>query len=127
MRISDWSSDVCSSDLTDYHRAKWGPLARGALRAGEWLALSFADRVIAVSPSLAAQLRQSFPQRAHSIAYIPNGTSDLPGDADPALIFERLGMADGDFLPAVARLVPEQGLHDPTDQFIRAGFNPQLG
>src|SRR3546814_4361192 len=85
MRISDWSSDVCSSDL------------------GEWLALSFADRVIAVSPSLAAQLRQSFPQRAHSIAYIPNGTSDLPGDADPALIFERLGIADGDFLLAVAR------------------------
>src|SRR3546814_14959117 len=95
MRISDWSSDVCSSDLTDYHRAKWGPLARGALRAGEWLALSFADRVIAVSPSLAAQLRQSFPQRAHSIASIPNGTSDLPGDADPALIFERLGSEIG--------------------------------
>src|SRR3546814_4340705 len=72
MRISDWSSDVCSSDL----RAKWGPLARGALRAGEWLALSFADRVIAVSPSLAAQLRQSFPQRAHSIAYIPNRSEE---------------------------------------------------
>src|SRR3546814_10966751 len=109
MRISDWSSDVCSSDL----RAKWGPLARGALRAGEWLALSFADRVIAVSPSLAAQLRQSFPQRAHSITYIPNGTSDLPGDADPALIFERLGIADGAFLPAVPRLVPDKGRHAP--------------
>lgn len=52
---------------TDYHRAKWGLFARTALRAGEWLALSFANRVIAVSPSLAAQLRQSFPKigRAH--------------------------------------------------------------
>src|SRR3546814_19935874 len=121
MRISDWSSDVCSSDL----RAKWGPLARGALRAGEWLALSFADRVIAVSPSLAAQLRQSFPQRAHSITYIPNGTSDLPGDADPALIFERLGIANGDFLLAVARLVPEKGLHDLIDAYERSDCTPQ--
>src|SRR3546814_3879000 len=108
MRISDWSSDVCSSDL------------------GEWLALSFADRVIAVSPSLAAQLRQSFPERAHSIAYIPNGTSDLPGDADPALIFERLGIADGDFLLAVARLVPEKGLHDLIDAYERSDCTAKL-
>src|SRR3546814_18567330 len=124
MRISDWSSDVCSSDLTDYHRAKWGPLARGALRAGEWLALSFADRVIAVSPSLAAQLRQSFPERAHSIAYIPNGASDLPGDADPALIFERLGIADGDFLLAVARLVPDKGPHELLEATARTYYPP---
>ena len=111
---------------TDYHRAKWGPLARGALRAGEWLALSFADRVIAVSPSLAAQLRKSFPERAQRIAYIPNGTSDLPGDADPALIFERLGIADGDFLLAVARLVPEKGLHDLIDAYERSDRTAKL-
>src|SRR3546814_18882917 len=32
MRISDWSSDVCSSDLSDEQRAKYLPgLARGEL------------------------------------------------------------------------------------------------
>src|SRR3546814_11582899 len=31
MRISDWSSDVCSSDLRDHHRCR--PLQRGS-RAG---------------------------------------------------------------------------------------------
>lgn len=111
---------------TDYHRAKWGPLARGALRAGEWLALNFADRVIAVSPSLAAQLRQSFPKRAETISYIPNGTSDLPGDADPALILERLGLEDGNFLLAVARLVPEKGLHDLIDAYERSNCTAKL-
>jgi glycosyltransferase involved in cell wall biosynthesis len=111
---------------TDYHRAKWGPLARGALRAGEWLALNFADRVIAVSPSLAAQLRKSFPERAQRVAYIPNGTSDLPGDADSALIFERLGIDDGDFLLAVARLVPEKGLHDLIDAYERSDCTAKL-
>jgi len=111
---------------TDYHRAKWGLLARSALRAGEWLALNFADRVIAVSPSLAAQLRQSFPKRAETIAYIPNGTSELPGDADPALILERLGLEDGNFLLAVARLVPEKGLHDLIDAYERSDCRAKL-
>lgn len=111
---------------TDYHRAKWGLLARTALRAGEWLALSFANRVIAVSPSLAAQLRQSFPKRAHAISYIPNGTSDLPGDADPAFVLERLGLKDGDFLLAVARLVPEKGLHDLIDAYERSNCTAKL-
>lgn len=100
---------------TDYHRAKWGKVARTALRSGEWLALNFADRVIAVSPSLAAQLKREFPARAQRISYIPNGTSDLPGDADPDLVLERIGVERGDYLLAVARLVPEKGLHDLID------------
>ncbi|HJS11495.1 MAG TPA: glycosyltransferase family 4 protein [Sphingopyxis sp.] len=111
---------------TDYHRAKWGLFARTALRTGEWLALSFANRVIAVSPSLAAQLRQNFPKRAHAISYIPNGTSDLPGDADPALVLERLGLKEGDFLLAVARLVPEKGLHDLIDAYERSNCTAKL-
>ncbi len=111
---------------TDYHRAKWGLLARSALRAGEWLALNFADRVIAVSPSLAAQLKQSFPARAQAVTYIPNGTSDLPGDADPTLVLERLGLDDGDFLLAVARLVPEKGLHDLIDAYEQSSCTAKL-
>ena len=111
---------------TDYHRAKWGLLARSALRAGEWLALTFADRVIAVSPSLAEQLRHNFPKRATAISYIPNGTSDLPDDADPALILERLGLAGDDFLLAVARLVPEKGLHDLIDAHERSDSTAKL-
>ncbi|MDK2759803.1 MAG: glycosyltransferase family 4 protein [Sphingopyxis sp.] len=111
---------------TDYHRAKWGLFARTALRTGEWLALSFANRVIAVSPSLAAQLRRNFPKRADAITYIPNGTSDLPGDADPALALERIGVDDGDFLLAVARLVPEKGLHDLIDAYERSNCTAKL-
>src|SRR3546814_11967756 len=38
MRISDWSSDVCSSDLlpaVEFHRADQGVLVAGRLQAGE--------------------------------------------------------------------------------------------
>jgi len=111
---------------TDYHRAKWGALARGTLRAGEWLALTFAHRIIAVSPSLAAQLRKSFPERAGRISYIPNGAPDLPDDADPELVLERLGLQGQDFLLAVARLVPEKGLHDLIEAFEASGSSAKL-
>src|SRR3546814_17888236 len=33
MRISDWSSDVCSSDLRSRHRARWIAPSRGAPRS----------------------------------------------------------------------------------------------
>jgi len=110
----------------DYNRAKWGVLARSALRAGEWLALTFADRIIAVSPSLASQLKHSFPKRSQAIAYIPNGTSELPDDADPALVLERLGIADEEFILAVARLVPEKGLHDLIEAYERSNCRAKL-
>ncbi len=111
---------------TDYHRAKWGKVARTALRSGEWLALNFADRVIAVSPSLATQLKHQFPARAQRISYIPNGTSNLPGDADPDLVLERIGVERGDYLLAVARLVPEKGLHDLIDALHAAKSTTKL-
>jgi len=110
---------------SDYHRAKWGLVARSALRAGEWLAVTFASRTIAVSPSLTAQLRKTFPSRAHVIDYIPNGAPELPDDADPERVVERLGI-DGEFLLAVGRLVPEKGLHDLIAAFERSEFKGKL-
>ncbi|WP_213981318.1 glycosyltransferase family 4 protein [Sphingomonas sp. dw_22] len=110
---------------TDYNRAKWGRVARTALRSGEWLALAFAHRIIAISPSLATQLRENFPKRARDISYIPNGAPALPEGADPELVLERIGIT-GPFLLAVGRLVPEKGLHDLIAAFERSGSAAQL-
>lgn len=110
---------------TDYDRAKWGPVAKLALRAGEWLALRFAHRVIAVSPSLADTLRASFPGRADRIRYIPNGAPELPDGENADAVLDRLGIT-GPFLLAVGRLVPEKGLHDLVAAFERSGIPGQL-
>lgn len=110
---------------TDYNRAKWGRVARAALRSGEWLALTFAHRIIAISPSLAEQLRANFPKRACDISYIPNGAPELPEGADPDLVLERIGVS-GPFLLAVGRLVPEKGLHDLIEAFERSGSDAKL-
>jgi glycosyltransferase involved in cell wall biosynthesis len=82
------------------------------LRLGERAALAWADRIVAISPSLADQLRASFPRKADAIHYIPNGAPELPAGGNPDEVLARLGIGDSPFLLAVGRLVPEKGLHD---------------
>lgn len=97
---------------SDYERAKWGSLARIALRMGERMALHFASRVIAISPSLAEKLQRDFPARAARIHYIPNGAPILSDEGRAQETLDRLGLSASPYLLAVARLVPEKGLHD---------------
>jgi glycosyltransferase involved in cell wall biosynthesis len=102
----------------DYERAKWGPFAKLVLRVGERSALIWAHRVIAVSPSLAANLKQIFPSQAHKVIYIPNGAPRLPSDgSDARTTLERLGLEPKNYILAVGRLVPEKGLDDLIDAF----------
>jgi glycosyltransferase involved in cell wall biosynthesis len=97
---------------TDYDRAKWGRFAKAVLRLGERAALGWADRIVAISPSLAEQLRIAFPHKAGAIHYIPNGAPELFAGGDANEILSALGIGDAPFLLAVGRLVPEKGLHD---------------
>lgn len=102
---------------TDYDRAKWGWFARTMLRLGENLSVYFADRVIAVSPSLAETLKRRFPLRANRIAYVPNGAPSLASDGeDSNSVLERFGLEPGNYILTVGRLVPEKG----ADYLIRA-------
>lgn len=95
----------------DYHRAKWNWLARLTLRAGEAMALRFANRIIVVSPSLANVLRERHPPCAGRIVYIPNGADH--GDAAPAEhTLQGLGLTPGKYVLGVGRLVPEKRFED---------------
>lgn len=89
----------------DWQRAKWGPVARGVLRAGAEVGGRSADRVIAVSAGLARWAERFGPGRA---VHIPNGVAPhqpVPWDAS---VFPML--APGRFHLFLGRLVPEKGL-----------------
>lgn len=97
----------------DYARGKWGRVAKAFLRLGERLGMLAAHRVIAVSPSLAQDLRMRFPARAAKVAHIPNGAPRLArGETDDATVLRELGLKAGQFLLGVGRLVPEKGFDD---------------
>ncbi len=97
----------------DYRRAKWGKTARFALKWGERAALIWAHKVIAVSRSLETRLKDVFPQSAHKVVYIPNGATRLePEPATGETLLRELGLEPGGYILAVARLVPEKGIHD---------------
>ncbi|UVO49028.1 glycosyltransferase family 4 protein [Sphingomonas sp. SUN019] len=110
----------------DYERAKWGRVATWALRLGERAALDWADRIVAISPSLADGLRARFPHKAEVIHYIPNGAPALPAVENDEDVLARLGIGDTPFLLAVGRLVPEKGLHDLIAAHRKSGTTRKL-
>lgn len=113
----------------NYLHSKWNKLARRVLRAGEWCAVSFADRVIAVSPSLAEELRERYGSRAKAVAYIPNGAPSF--EAAPSLeeqqgVLDKFGLISGRFMLGVGRLTPEKGFHDLVGGFEKAKTDSML-
>jgi glycosyltransferase involved in cell wall biosynthesis len=106
---------VVTHHSRNYLHAKWNTLARRGLRLGEACAAMFADRIIAVSPSLAAELRVRYPTKAHKISYIPNGAPSFERECDAATdvaVLERVGAKPANYILAVGRLVPEKAFHD---------------
>jgi glycosyltransferase involved in cell wall biosynthesis len=110
----------------DYQRAKWNGVARLALRAGEIVATSLADRVIAVSRSVAAKLVAGRPASADRVSFIPNAAAlppDTPGSRD---VLSRFDLTPGRYVVSVGRLVPEKGFDTLIDAFEEAGGDRKL-
>src|SRR3546814_7575199 len=86
MRISDWSSDVCSSDLREAHRIgavsvdQLQRIDRIALGLGHLLALGVADQPMAVD-----RLERRLPHEMNALHHHPRDPEEddvEPGDED---------------------------------------------
>ncbi|NOH58872.1 glycosyltransferase family 4 protein [Alteromonas sp. 07-89-2] len=111
----------------DYDRQKWNAIAKFILKSGEKMACLFANKVIVVGRSLTSTLKMKYPKQKDRITFIPNGTlaafgqgcteKDLPKD---------LAITSGNYILAVARLVPEKGLHDLVDAYNKSETTHKL-
>jgi glycosyltransferase involved in cell wall biosynthesis len=112
----------------NYLHAKWNAFAKAALRFGEWCAANLSDAVVAVSPSMAAELRQRFPRRAGKVFYVPNGAAEFAPvpDTESIAALARFGVEPGRYVLAVGRLVPEKGFHELIPAFRNAGLDRKL-
>lgn len=91
----------------DWLRPKWGPLARSFLYFGERAAVLFPDRTIVISKTLKRYFETKYRRE---VFYIPNGIN-VPAFVAPRIIKERYGLAYGDYILFVGRLVPDKGCH----------------
>ncbi len=114
----------------NYEHHKWNRVARFILRIGELCAVTFGDRVIAVSQCLATDLKQRFPKAAAKIYFIPNGATHINTAKSAAFrsndVLARYGLDKNKYIISIGRLVPEKGFHDLCRAFRTADLDCKL-
>lgn len=88
----------------DYNREKWGYMASLALRIGERFQAAFANARICVSRSLALRLTETYGE---PFVYVPNGVRQVE-QAVGTDELAKYGLAPGEYVLTVSRLVPEK-------------------
>lgn len=106
----------------DYDRGKWGGIAKKMLRLGEWFGGKFANEVIVISTVIRDIVQLRCTRDSHIIY---NGVS-LPEKSIRTNHLRELNIVSGKYVLAVARFVPEKGLHDLLEAFAQVSGNYQL-
>jgi len=104
----------------DYNRAKWGLLAKTALKAGECMGAYFANKVIVISHTIASILTKKYGRSDTCLIY--NGvTKAQPSDSTEYI--NMLGLTPGRYIFTAGRFVPEKNFHQLIDAFIASGLD----
>lgn len=113
---------VITNHGPDYERDKWGFLAKIILRLGEKLGGSFANEVIVISEVI----RKIIKNRCHRGSHLIYNGVQIPEQSDKTSYIDSLSLVAGDYILAVARFVPEKGLHDLIKAYNQTGLTCKL-
>lgn len=112
----------------DYDRQKWNGFAKGLLKAGEKMAIKFANKILVVGSSLTQRLKQENPKQANKIEFVPNGA--LANFDNNVTLFDLkatgLAIIDQNYIVTVGRLVPEKGFHDLVAAYLKTDLPQKL-
>ncbi|MEK7158096.1 MAG: glycosyltransferase family 4 protein [Patescibacteria group bacterium] len=106
----------------DRYHQKWGMVAQGILRLGEWSATHFAHVTIAVSKDLQKYCKEVYHR---STIYLPNGITPRP-KRPLSEIRRRFGLESGEYFLMVTRLVPHKRVEDVIRAFSRLQTTKKL-
>ena len=98
--------NIINMDGIEWHRAKWGPLAKAWFWANDWAGCWLGNHLVADHPQIAAHLRTRVcASKITTIAYGADPLRDLP-DAP----VRALGLQPGRYLTLIARAEPENSI-----------------
>lgn len=112
---------VATFHSKDYEHQKWGPIARGLLRIGEYLTVHIPHGTICVSKSYQEYVRKKYHKE---IEYIPNGVPIY--EKEPESIIQQWGLTKDNYLLAVSRLVRHKGMHFLVEAYLKLKTNKKL-
>lgn len=106
----------------DRHHAKWGSIAREALKLGEKMSVRHSDETIAVSKVLTNYIALNYGER---VSHIPNGITPVRVSVDD-IVLEPFGLRSYGYISMVSRLVKHKGVHTLIDAWkLARSKNPQ--
>lgn len=106
----------------DYDRQKWSTTAKSVLKFGEYLGGRFSHEVIVVS-NVIEKIVSRRCGRPSNLIY--NGVP-IPEKCRGTVHLDRIGVTPGKYILAVARFVPEKGLHDLISAFRQVNSDVKL-
>jgi glycosyltransferase involved in cell wall biosynthesis len=113
---------VVTNHGPDYDRQNWGNIAKTMLRLGEYLGGKFANEIIVISTVIADIVKKRCGRESNLIY---NGVP-IPQKSTSTSLLDSLGIKPKKYIVAVARFVPEKGLHDLLEAFKHVGSGYQL-
>jgi len=107
---------VVTSHGANYRHPKWGFFAKVILRFGEFLGMLFANEVIAISGTIAKEMKEKYKRAAYTI---PNGV-DIPDILDSEELLQKYSLTKGKYLLTIGRFTPVKGFDRLIDAFNEA-------
>ena len=98
---------VVTNHGPDYERAKWGRIARTALRLGERWSCSVADEIVSISPQIQQRLKERYGRES---VLILNGV-ELPEVSGADDYLSDLALTEGRYVLGLGRFVEEKNFH----------------
>ena len=93
----------------NYLHQKWNTIEKFVLKAGEFLALKFADKIIVVSETTKNFLEKKYNR--NDLIVIPSGVN-LPQIISAGKVLKKYFLQPKKYIFTACRFVPEKGLHD---------------